>query len=255
MNPATSPSHDGPRWRAYLAGEPGELEGWERCFQRGPLRIEREGQSFVLRSDTFQATDDARAVRDKAEEALLLMKGIAAGTSLADWEPPRLRGVAFRDHEGKLHHYMFAEGIHLRLRAGIPRLEVSGPNGPVDPSPTKWERRASAAARDAHLAEAMRLFAHDQSWVTLCKVIELAEHFAPRGHLDKWVSKAQRDRITGSAQLPATAGRDSRHAVRPHGPPRNSIPLEAAQILITQLLDGWAELVWEPSEASTRRDS
>jgi hypothetical protein len=244
------------RWRVRLAGDTHDLEELIGMFTSLDLRVVRDGEEFFLESAGFEGLGTSADVHAEARRLMPLLNGAA-----------KLKQRQFRDVEvdvcvieftksggrnraivtggsiaprGTLRHQVIsAPTIDARARALAPTILVEGQEVPPKPGSLWTNRWLELAARDADAAEALLIWgSQPHDWVNLYKVFEIVERRADIVG-SGWASQNEISRFTRTANNPAAAGANARHARSHVQPPPNPMRSEEGSELIRRILVSW----------------
>jgi hypothetical protein len=141
---------------------------------------------------------------------------------------------------------VLAETAEGRSKFGAAAVVVSG-GVPVPEPPPKGPRYVKLAEQDADVADVLRVLGQPEAldWYDLYKAWEIVEH-ALGGWRQvvarSWVTKADIDRLTASANHPGISGDEARHARMPGAPgPNRTMTMSEADALVRRLVANWIE--------------
>jgi hypothetical protein len=223
-----------PHWLAQLSGDESELEDLPRWFPDEPVRVIFDAGSYYLTGKAFEKCSDHEQVRELAEAELDLVVA-SAKLLVGRFNRPEVTGLYRIDSQGSRHAY--ARGVTIDLEV---RFKVRGYDG-SDESPTRPQRYVRSARSQHALRSAMQLWADEtRTWPRLYRMLEEIESAfggRPVNSLGLCSSK-ERERFTRSANNPAVAGIDARHADMGHQPPKHPMTMQEANKFIGTLLVG-----------------
>jgi hypothetical protein len=229
-----------PDWRVSLGGQQADLarladipgDGWSVSVQEGV---------YYLRSATFQAILEARAVQ---EAARVLVEPLSGALALNREAIGRVAvgGVELLRGDGTRAYTVFPEPVTIRIEVGKPTIRVVGS---TTPAPERrhpiavWTR---VALGHEGVAKALRLFRKDASWDDLYRVFEVIEGDVGGGMYERgWVSRSAVRRFTATANSPAVLGDRARHGSQRGQPPPDPMTLREAHELVERLVVRWVE--------------
>jgi hypothetical protein len=228
MEDETSPPTPG--WIVLLTGQDMDMSLWERSLQRpfDPWCERVPQQGLALRSRSFDQTQSADEVRERAIELIERLNG-ALGVEVGA-EPVNYRWVGRIDDNGKVDIWVFPVTGHARLRGRgmmTPDTEVRDINGnivpPPPPGPSAAQRWITAAAKNDDLADMLVFMGRADNWFDIYKAIELAEHLCGGRHE---LAKLLGDSATACKNLRETANFYRHPPTRTYLPP---IPTELTE--------------------------
>ncbi len=148
--------------------------------------------------------------------------------------------------DGTMSVVAFADTAEARSKAWAAAVMVSGGVPVLEPSP-KGSRYVKLAEQDADVADVLRVLGQPGSldWYDIYKAWEIVEHavggwrqVVARG----WVTKADIDRLTASANHPGISGDEARHARMSGTPgPNRTMTMGEADALLRRLVANWIE--------------
>jgi hypothetical protein len=161
------------------------------------------------------------------------------------FRPVNLRG-RYTAPDGTMSVVAIAGTAEARSRTRAAAVVVSG-GVPVPEPPPKGPRYVALAEQDANVADVLRILGQPGSldWYDIYKAWEIVEHAAggsrqavARG----WVTKADIDRLTASANHPGISGDKARHARMSGTPgPNRTMTMSEADALVRRLVARWIE--------------
>lgn len=232
-------------WFVIITGDRYDLEYLCRYFNSPELCITQQGQDFILKSVDFNSLTNAKDVRKKASETLVLVNG-AARLDLGMREPLSVAHVARVKDDGTRDLFIeVSDALIIRDRV---TASVVGANGAVQEVRqisliTDW---VAAAQRDANVAKVLRLFGpghHD--WVNLYRIYEVVENdiggvwnIVKKG----WATEKSIKRFKHTANSPGAIGDESRHGKQTSKPPKDPMTLSEAKSLVETILHNWLRM-------------
>lgn len=219
-------------WRNWRVQVRGDLEALRALAHLHPDITEESGE-YVLRSSRFEGLQDAGEVQRHAVEIIAALNGIATLT-LGGFSPVWV-GAVLGDKETRPTIVIFPNSVVARAGAFAPTV---GDGDVVDPATALAGTLFRLAAADPEVAEALRLFREDSTWVDLYKILEVIEGGGgDRGIVARgWATKGETGRFTHTANA---GGADARHAVGKFEPPPRPMSLPDARQFIGGLMHTW----------------
>jgi hypothetical protein len=231
-------------WMVQLAGDTSDLGALAQSLTSGDISVSHDGQDYVLTSDGFALSDEAGAVRQKAEDMIAILNG-AARLALDATQAIRVGAVFRRRENGRRDVFVLPEPAVIRFRAISPTVTVTHPDGtteefhPADPV-KQW---AALALNNDAIANVFRILAGGTlDWVNLYRVFEIIG--SEVGGLDSiatnsWATKASMKLFKHTANSPGALGLDARHAAETTQPPTNPMTISEARTLINSIIHAW----------------
>lgn len=231
-------------WMVQLAGDTSDLSTLAQSLTGTDVNVSRDGQNYVLASDTFQDADDANNIRDKAGNIVDLLNGatrlaLGAGHSIRVGAAYRYRQDGTRDIFG------FVKPAVLHYRAITPTVMVTHADGtieelhPADPVRT-W---MPLALSDDAIANVLRIVSSGTlDWVNLYRIFEIIA--ADVGGLDSiaangWATKNSMTLFKRTANSPGAIGLEARHGARFNQPPAHPMTISEARSLVNSIVHAW----------------
>jgi hypothetical protein len=221
------------RWLAQLAGSEADLHYLPKLFPSGELFVLREGDGYYLAGARLDWLGSAEEVRDAAEAELDLVVA-AAKLIVGVLNRPRVTGIYFIDSQGNRHAYAPGSVFNLEFRYKLTEPDLATQGGR-----TRAQRLAAGGKSHPALLSAMQLWADEtRTWPRLYRVMEEVEATFGGVRVDVlgFCSANERQRFARSANSPAVAGLDARHADLGHEPPRKPMTLAQATHFVSLLL-------------------
>lgn len=228
--------------KAWLSGHEFDLEMLADLLPDGALRVVKEGGVYCLVSDELDNPPSGVPYYEVAPALLQRINGMGRVTS-SDFRPVHLSG---RYTDGAKTHQVVSVGTaEERSKAYPPAVRVDGQQ-PTKPIAPRGPVYASLSATHPDVAEVLDILggaAPAPNWVDLYKIYEIIRSNIQPTRIDKtgWITKAEDDAFTASANHPAVSGADARHARQKGGPPSRSMSLFEARQLIGRLVQAWTD--------------
>lgn len=213
-----------------------DLEAFQKAINFAGVQTFVHGGRTFMRVDRLQTLPDWGAVFDGGRELVGLFNGIVRV------ECPYYRGVSLA---GIIEVYAdgSSSGV-VQAEVLVPGLrELEAIQRHVARAATGAESLDLLANSNANVLEALRLFSlDDDPFVNLYKIYEIIDHDV--GGLDALVrmsgiSKTEIKRFTRTANHPASAGRQARHARNSGHPVTTPMQPGEARELVRELLISW----------------
>lgn len=230
-------------WKAWLEGHEFDLETLRELFRTGdPLVAQDPSDGYYLESSALQDSN-GQLDHSAAEPLVKRINGVARASDQG-FRPVHLRGRyrARRDDErcglrGRGRGAFEGPG---RRRGG--ERGRSGPGAAAEGSPL-----CEARGQDADVADVLRVLGQPGAldWYDIYKAWEIVEHAAGGWRqvvTQGWVTKADIDRLTASANHPGISGDEARHARMSGTPgPNRTMTMSEADALVRRLAANWIE--------------
>jgi hypothetical protein len=230
-------------WKAWLEGHQFDLETLRELFRAGdPLVAQDPSDGYYLESSALQDSN-GQLDHSAAEPLVKRINGVARAAA-QDFRPVHLRG-RYTAPGGTMSVVALAGTAEARSKAWAAAV-VSG-GVPVPEPPPTGPRYVKLAEQDANVADVLPVLGQPGSldWYDLYKAWEIVEHavggwrqVVARG----WVTKADIDRLTASANHPGISGDEARHARMSGTPgPNRMMTISEADALMRRLVANWIE--------------
>jgi len=231
-------------WMVQLAGDTADLSALAQSLTCADVNVSHDGQNYVLTSDRFHPSDDARTVRKDAEQMVELING--ASRLALDATQSICVGAAYRFRDdGTRDIFAFPEPGVIRFRAISPTFKVTRVGGtvqefrPADPV-TQW---MSLAFSDDSVADVLRIISSGTlDWVNLYRIWEIIATNV--GGIDgiasnNWATKTSIKLFKHTANSPGALGLDARHGTESTQPPSKPMTISEARSLINSIVHAW----------------
>ena len=235
-------------WLAFITGEGSDLEDLCKSLSSSELSIIKEEQGFVLKSKDFDSLKDAKDVKSRASEILVLISG-AARLALGMRRPLSVVYIVKVRDDGTRDLFIEVSDT-ITVHAGV-TVSVLGADGTiqevhqVSPIPS-W---VAVAQRDTDVAKALRLFgAGTHDWVNLYRIYEVVENdVGSISNIVKkgWATRKAIERFKHTANSPGAIGDESRHGKQASKPPKAPMTLSEAKSLVETVLHNWLRMKGE----------
>jgi hypothetical protein len=231
-------------WKAWLEGHEFDLETLRELFRAGdPLVALGRSDGYYLESSALQDSN-GQLDQSAAEPLVKRINGVARAADQG-LRPVHLRG-RYSSPDGTMSVVAFADVAEARSKVRAAAVVVSG-GVPVPEPPPKGPRYVKLAEQDADVADVLRVLGQPGSldWYDIYKAWEIVAHavggwrqVVARG----WVTKADIDRLTASANHPGISGDEARHARMSGTPgPNRTMAMSEADALVRRLVANWIE--------------
>lgn len=231
-------------WMVHLTGDTADLAAVARSSADLDFNVAYDGQDYVLTSDLFQASDDARNIRKSAEKFVSILNG-ALRVHLNATQPVCVGTVYRRRSDGTRDLFLFPEPAVLRLRGLPATLTVTRADGTIrechsgDPL-ALWVRLALS---DDSVDKVLRLNSSDTlDWGNLYRIFEVIQKDVGgmgRIALNGWATKRSMRLFKHTANSPGALGFDARHGVDTAKPPSIAMTIAEARSLVNGLVRAW----------------
>jgi hypothetical protein len=231
-------------WKAWLEGHEFDLETLRELFRTGdPLVAQDPSDGYYLESSALQDSN-GQLDHSAAEPLVKRINGVARATDQG-FRPVHLRG-RYSAPDGTMSVVAFADVAEARSKVRAAAVVVSG-GGPVPEPPPKGPRYVKLAGQDADVADVLRVLGQPGAldWYDIYKAWEIVEHAAGGWRqvvTQGWITKADIDRLTASANHPGISGDEARHARMSGTPgPNRTMTMSEADALVRRLAANWIE--------------
>jgi hypothetical protein len=228
-------------WRVELEGDKFDLEEIQRQLVGGEhLVVEEEGR-FYLKSPAFVDLKDSTEVREKAEEIVELLNGVAKLT-IGLMKPITINSVVRIRDDGK-------KDLFVTVSNSITiRYKILSPNS-SSPEKTNAQRFLELAEKDEKVAQTFKIINKNPKmdyYPLLYNLFEIVQDDLGSKITEmRWTSKKEIGRFCRTACSPKILGLEARHAIQKHLPPKKPMFLPEARRFIRELLLKWLEYKWE----------
>lgn len=231
-------------WTVQLAGDSADLSALQQSLTGRDVCISHDGQNYVLTSDEFNDSDNAKQIHEKATRIVELLNG-AKCLALDASESIRVGNAIRYRSNGTREVHMFAEPAVIRLRFSAVTFTVTRADGTVEESNPgdpvgSW---MTLAMSDDSIANVFRILSLGTlDWVNLYRVLEIVENDV--GGLDLielngWATKNSMKLFKHTANSPGAVGLEARHGSLPNQPPANPMTVSEAKSLINSIIRAW----------------
>lgn len=232
-------------WKARLKGDSFDLDTLTDLFSEGDPTIAADEEGYFLQSSTLDGLTEATAVKERADELLDNVNGVARVLD------PSYRNVEL---DGKFDSDS-GRSVVIEIGTATARARVgavvvqTGETNTSHPAP-RGPRYVALAAVDADVAEALGYLAASVDPATLFKVYEIIEHDVGSWREIReagWASRNEIARFKASVNRPEVSGTDARHARYAGTPPGDPMNQAEARRFLIDLLHRWmdSKLQWE----------
>lgn len=230
-------------WKAWLEGHEFDLGTLRELFRAGdPLVAQDPSDGYYVESSALQDSH-GQLDHSAAEPLVKRINGVARAADQG-FRPVHLRG-RYTAPDGTTSVVALVDTAEARSKVSA-AVVVSG-GIPVPQPPPKGPRYVKLAEQDADVADVLRVLGQPGSldWYDIYKIWEIVEHavggsrqVVARG----WVTKADIDRLTASANHPGISGDEARHARMSGAPgPSRIMTISEADGLVRRLVAKWIE--------------
>jgi len=218
-------------WMVFLNGDETDLRELAKCLQRSDLTIEKDNESYYLKSTFFSSLTSSQEVREKANEILI---PINAGIKI-ELGAPRPIGV---DRVLQIN----PNGVNKGIISRESKFCIRVPNDTFNPQ-NFFLPLLDIAKTDIQVAKMCQFINLDlNSWFTLYNILEILEEDQFKPIMRCGIHKKEADRFTHTADNYRILGVKSRHAKDKNAiPPENPMTLSEAQEFIKMLIKEWLD--------------
>jgi hypothetical protein len=216
-----------------------------------PTTVAEVDGEYRLSHEPLNEIEDAAAARAELERMAVRLQALARlrwGRDMGDIRASVLVGL---DQDGHRTQYIAAGPVNVRVRVLPVRMMVTGSDGEViSPSPDPMPGELQLALDDDSVDEALYFLQRPApSWSELYKVYEVVRDDVKRKRIisNGWATHRELRRLTGTANHPALAGRDARHARQSTPPMTDPMSLADAQELVGRIVRAWIASKVEPT--------
>lgn len=218
-----------------IEGDRFDIEEFPRWFPDGEVRaVEIDGDVF-LECERFEQLSDHTEV---FAAALGELNDLFAIMSLLvpNVARPQIATI-IREHDDGSHDNFLQLSGTMSARSKMYATAGIVGEGQGAGKRTQAQDLLAGLGVDSHLDLAVSLWADpERTWPRLYRIMEEIERYLGRSIVEAgFCSDNQRERFTRSANNPAIAGRDARHA-RPFIPPQKPMDLTEARMFVSNLL-------------------
>jgi hypothetical protein len=230
-------------WKAWLEGHEFDLETLRELFRAGdPLVAQDPSDGYYFEASALQ---DANGQLDHSAAELLVKRINGVARAAAHGFRPVHLGGRYTAPDGTMSVVAFADAAEARSRVWAAAVVVSG--GVPVLEPPKGPRYVKLAEADADIADVLRVLGQPGSldWYDIYKACEIVKHAVGGWRqvvAQGWVTKADVDRLTASANHPGISGDEARHARMSGTPgPNRTMTMNEADALVRRLVANWIE--------------
>lgn len=227
-------------WRVELHGHEFDLEELDKWLAGSEFDIAREGERYLLRSDSFNSLPDSDAVTNSAEELVEVVNGV--GRLLwQEFEPVSVGVVRYTRSDGS--EEVFVQATEIGRSRDKARVEVISSDGVTKPDPGLGAvtRLIPLVSRDEPVQRALRLLSRTVlRWTDLYRAWEVVREDVGDLRFEQgWISNNQERRFRRTANSYRAIGLQARHGDTKFEPPANPPDLLEAKGLILSLVRSW----------------
>jgi hypothetical protein len=231
-------------WAVQVTGDAADLAMLARSLTGAGIKVFLDGQEYLLTSDRFAEGDEAKVVRQKADDMLSLLDG-ASRLGLNSIQSIRAGGVYRLGENGRRDAFVFLEAAVLHCRALAPTVKLTHTDGtveefhPADPV-KEW---IGLALTDDAIAKVFQILASGSlDWVNLYRIFEII--MSDVGGLktiqgNGWATKTAMELFKRTANSPGASGLEARHGAETTEPPERPMTISEARALVTSIVRAW----------------
>ena len=238
-------------WKVFLTGDESDLNELSKSFCGPNLAIVREEEGFVLKSSRFSEVNNSSAIRENAENLLVLLNG-GARLALGARKAIALGHIARIGDDGSRSCFLFPAPIRVTARVLSPSIRITHADGgaeefnPADPV-VGW---VNAGLKTEPVAKVLRLLAtKEPSWENLYRILEVVEEdMCGLGAIVQqgWATRKKLKRFKHTASSPSVIGDDARHGKERTQPPAKPMTFSEARSLIESVVRDWLDTKQNP---------
>jgi len=222
------------RWLVQLEGDRLDLEALSLCFPDGDLHVLKEEGRVYLVGPGLESLTDASQVREVACRTLEEFTGIASLLDPQFQRPAVGHIIRERNSGGRQGFISVAAKVAVRSRVSAVGNCVRG----TDRGSNEAKLLLVASRTDTHLREAVSLWADQpKTWPRLYRIYdEIVKHLGTPPEKAGLCSRNESTRFRRSANEPAVAGKDARHAQNGNPPPGRPMDLSEGADFVRRIL-------------------
>jgi hypothetical protein len=227
-----------PRWSIRLDGDESDLADLARTMNSPELQVLVGEGGYVLRSTSLDNLVAVSEVRAASGPLLATLNGIARLTIrlVRQFGPP---SIIYEHRPDRTIQHAF---VYPQPAMGIGRAFNARVNSGEAGVGSDTSLGAELAVDDPRVAQALRIFGMEPTWVVLYQVLEVIREDV--GDLQSlksksWVASSEISRFTRTANSYRALGPAARHAMLREAPPESPMTLSDATDLIRALLRSW----------------
>jgi hypothetical protein len=234
--------HRGPTVKAWLEGDPFDLQDLADLFAGGDVRVVRDDgeDAYYLTAPEIDNPPEPGSTNQSAEVIIKRLNGLAR-THMGDFRPVRLSGK-YTDPAGK-HVFVASFALELRARLSATAVVVGSDGQPLSDPPSPWPARLALARVDPDVSQVLDIMGRNESlsWDQLYKVHEIIRVAVKPDSITGygWVDDATDSAFRASANRADVSGDDARHARNSGVPPTRTMSLGEARSFIGDLVTKW----------------
>jgi hypothetical protein len=231
-------------WKAWLEGHEFDLEILRGLFRAGdPLVAQDSSYGYYFESSALQDSH-GQLDHSAAEPLVKRINGVARAAD-PGFRPVHLIG-RYTAPDGTTSVVAIAGTAEARSKATAAATVLS--SGVLIPEPPpKGPRYVRLAEQDVDVADVLRVLGQPDplDWYDIYKAWEIVEHAVGGWRqvvAQGWVTRADIDRLTASANHPGISGDEARHARMTGTPgPDRTMTMREADALVRRLVANWIE--------------
>ena len=232
------------KWTVQLAGNASDLSMLAQSLTGSNINVSHDGQEYVLMSDRFDPSDDAAAIRQKAEDLVTLLNG-ASRLALDATQSIKVGAVYRHGEDGRCEIFVTPEPDRMRFRDGLSTVKSTHADGTIEefhPADPVRQWVPLALSNDA-VANVFRILSSGTlDWVNLYRIFEIiaAEVGGLKQIADNgWATVNSMELFKHTANSPGALGLNARHGAESTQPPSNPMTISEARALVNSIIHAW----------------
>jgi len=232
------------RWQVQLIGDSSDLAALSESLTGPDINISHDGKEYILTSSLFDETEDAQAIKKKADNIFAFLNG-GMRIALDAVQTLAIGSVYHQNDKGGRDITVFTDPLVIMVRVTSPTVCLTHVDGtvekyhPADPI-EKW---TLLALRDMAVADVMTIISFGNlDWVNLYRILEIIKKDAGgiEGVVNNgWGVKSAIKLFKHTACSPGAVGLEARHGAENTQPPKNPIPISEARAMISSIIQAW----------------
>ncbi|MFB6282953.1 MAG: hypothetical protein ABEK59_03335 [Halobacteria archaeon] len=232
------------KWKVRLTGSDRGLETLAESFTDEPEVFE-DDDKFFLWSSQFEDLNNAKEVRDKAEEIVKIIRNFGIKDSLRtdELQASHIHEIYEDDSE---HVTVRAEVATIKMKAGPVHVTTTDEDGDEEvhrPADRTYEL-TQLATEDDKVRDLVDLLDKGNNWVNLYRIYEFIQENidGDKNIVDRdWWNSNEKDLFKQTANSRDAIGDDARHGQDRIPAPEDPMNYSEAKNLVNSLIQDWLE--------------
>ncbi len=222
-----------PSWLVKLTGVHIDLQALAELFRTGDPKVTKEEESYYLRWSPFDNLSSPDQVRACAADLLWRVSALER-VRCGDSFPVAADEVFLEEADGSRRDFLH-NGLTVTFDVRQQHLPISVSDAEM------FSRWLTVSTEDTKVEKALRIFlGRAGDWRDLTNILEVVlSDVGGRIWTDGWVSKAEVNRLTQTANSATALGDDARHGDDRVPPPASAMTHQEAHELIRSILQCW----------------